>query len=365
MIWSFYIEMMSDTSELPLAHSKTTTMMYMTKYILESSMNSMEETKNTAQKNEIQRIKLKIKDLMFKQLDCKDFTPINPAEIRNYVYYGFSDNELRPSYWKILLNYYPSNKFKMEQFYRQARQSYNEILSEYDKKESVLHTIKIELERTLFSDTEKASIERILTAFSVTNPGIGYVQGMINLCHIFYYVLSTSKDVETSKFAEEDSFYLFNNLISEMSNLFVGEFDDQKQGIKSKIDEVFGIIKDRDPELYDMMEKKDLIKTMFPLRWILLLFSAEYSIEKTIWLWDKILSDSYRFELLSYCAAAVAILMRNSIFSEEYEGCMEILQNPSIISPELLFDIADIMRRNERDINDVIKERISGRRCKN
>lgn len=324
----------------------------------------MTDTNTTAtpQKNEFQRLKLKLRDLVYKQLDCEDFTPINPYEIRNYVYYGFSDDQLRPRYWKVFLNYYPHNKFKTEQFYKQARQSYNEILTKYDKQSNSIQTIKTELERTSFSDTEKASIERILTAFSITNPGIGYVQGMISLCHIFYYVLSRSEDIDISKFAEEDTFYLFNNLISEMSNLFVNEFDDQKQGIKSKIDDVFRIVETKDLPLYEMMKKKDLFKTMFPLRWILLLFSAEYPIEKVVWLWDKILSDSYRFELLSYCAAAVIILMRNVIFSEDYDECMAILQNPSVITPELIFDIADIMRRDERDINEVIKERIHNKK---
>lgn len=321
---------------------------------------------STTKRNEKMRVlKLKLADLIAKQLSLKDYVPINPSEIRNYIYYGFSDKSLRPGYWKILLNYYSPNKFKQEQFYRQARQTYNDIITKDDKKgdkaKNMVRVIRSELERTSFKNIERESIERILTVFSIVNPGIGYVQGMISLVYVFYFVLSNDEDVETAKFAEEDAFYLFNNLISEMSSLFIDEFDNQKLGIKDKINEVFDIIKRKDPELYEALAAKDLLRTMFPLKWVLLMFCSEYSIEQTIWLWDKILSDSYRFEILSYCAAAVIILMRQVILTETRDKCLALLQKPSIVKPELMFDIADIMRRDGRDINKIIEEKIKSK----
>ena len=50
--------------------------------------------------------------------------------------------------------------------------------------------------------------------------------------------------------------------------------------------------------------------------------------------------------------------MRDILIDSEFDECMCILQKPSIISVELLFDIADTMRRENRDINSIIKERI-------
>jgi hypothetical protein len=266
----------------------------------------------------------------------------------------------------VLLNYYTPNKFKLEQFYKQARQTYTDILDRTNKNspptvEKTIQIIDNELERTDFTNSEKGAIKKIILVFTVVNPSIGYVQGMINLVYVFYYVLSNSEDLENTKFAEEDAFYLFNNLVSEISNLFVDEFDDQKLGIKYKVNEVFEIIKIKDIELYNALAEKDLIKTMFPLRWILLLFSTEYPIDQTVWLWDKILSDSYRFEILSFCAAAAVILMRKIILAETYDKCLAILQKPSIINPELMFDIADTMRRENRDINEIIKERMKNK----
>lgn len=306
---------------------------------------------------EIKRIKLRLRDLISKQLDKEQYVPINQYEIRNYVYYGFSDKKLRPRYWKVFLDYYSINKFKTEQFYKQARQSYNDILKNGTVDEKTTTTLKIELNRTDLKPEHKEVIERILKVFIITNKGIGYVQGMINVINIFYYVLMEDDDLENTKFAEEDAFYLFNNLISEMSSLFLCEYDEQKNGIKYKVNEVFEIIKNKDPALYEIMHKKDLFRTMFPLKWILLLFSTEYEREDVIWLWDKIFSDSYRYELVLYCAASFIIMMRDVIMKEEYDKCMEVLQKPGIVSPETLFHMADLLRREEKNLNGLIKER--------
>lgn len=323
--------------------------------------------------HEKRKAKMRLHDLISRQLDPHDATPINMHEIRNYIYYGYSDHRMRPRYWKVLLNYFSPNKFKTEMFYKQARQSYHDILRKVDTKDQKVQafrkTISSELDRSALVNKSaltagsRDSIERILVAFSTINPCIGYVQGMINLVYVFYHVLSQDEDIEESKFAEEDAFYLFNSMVSEMSNLFVGELDDQRKGLKDKVGEIFRIVETKDPVLYEVLIRKELDRSMFPVRWILLLFSAEYSIDETIWLWDKILSDSYRFEMLLYCSAAVIILLRNVIIGESFEKCMLVLQKPSVVAPDLMFDIADIMRRDERDINAIIKERIKQAAC--
>lgn len=317
---------------------------------------------------ERKRIKMKLHDLISRQLDPHDATPINIHEIRNYIYYGYSDHRMRPRYWKVLLNYFSPNKFKTEMFYKQARQSYHDILGKVDSKDPKIlafrKTIGSELDRSalvnrdLLATASRDSIERILVAFSTINPCIGYVQGMINLAYVFYHVLSLDEEIEESKFAEEDAFYLFNSMVSEMSNLFVGELDDQRKGLKDRISEIFRIVKTKDPVLHEVLVRKELDRSMFPIRWILLLFSAEYDIDETAWLWDKILSDSYRFEMLLYCSAAVIILLRDIIINENFEKCMLVLQKPCLVAPGLMFDIADIMRRDEGDISVIIRERI-------
>ena len=317
---------------------------------------------NLAQKSpESFKFKSKLSKLIIKQLDHRDATPINIYEIRNYVYYGFNDSKLRPSYWKILLNYFPKNKFTSEYFYKQARKSYIDLSNQNSDKEQfkeIRKMIHLELVRNGFTGNEQEFFERILTIFCIVNPCVGYVQGMEQLLNIIYTVISTDEDMENQKFIEEDCFCLFYNLISELSNNFIQEKEKQNTGIKNKIFKIFDIIKEKDNELYNILKKKKLLDTLFPFRWVLMMFSMEYPTEKVICLWDKILSDAYRYEILLYCSAAAIVLMRDILIDSEFDECMCILQKPSIISVELLFDIADTMRRENRDINSIIKERI-------
>jgi Rab-GTPase-TBC domain len=318
----------------------------------------------------ISKPKYKLKTLISKQLDPTDSTPLNEYEIKNYIYFGFSDAKLRPKYWKILLKYYSNNKFKSETYYKKIRQSYSDIIkaneTSAEEKDEITKIIRLDLDRTmlLLKETKdtlahyRDPIERILLTFSATNTCVGYVQGMINVVMPILHVMHTSEDIEDVKFAEEDTFFLFTNLMAEISENFIRQFDEEPIGIKKKIADVFDIIKDKDPELHKVICEKELDKAMFPFRWIMLLFSSEFKLEDVIWLWDRILSDSYRFEIVTYCCVAATLLMRNIIITEPFDKCMEVLQNPSIINVELMFDIADLLRREEIDVSKILKGEI-------
>lgn len=312
--------------------------------------------------------KLELKCLITKQLDSKDPTPMNIYELKNCIYYGFSDDYLRPKYWKILLNYYSPNIYCSETYYSKARKAYIQILKDADmeneQNKKLIAIIRSEIQRCnklfayLDGEVEKECIERIIFSFCIINSKIGYVQGMINLAHIFYKVLKEYSSVEDAKFAEEDAFYLFNNLISESAPLFIEECDNLKNGLLSKIDEVYEIIKIKDPLLHSVMVGKELDRALFPTRWILLLFSSEYDFEDTIWLWDKIFCDSYRFELLSYFCATIIILMKDVIMQESFEKCLVMLQKPYVISPKIVFEIADVLRREDSNIEKLLKKKL-------
>lgn len=322
----------------------------------------MQELGSIRNKDNIEenRIKEKLKELILKQIDHTNPAPLNVYEIRNYIYYGYNDPELRARYWKILLNYFPQNKFTTESFYKQARESYKKIVEEKFN-DPLYSDIKVqvtsELERSSLSKDEKSTFLRILVVFCILNPSLGYVQGMENLVRVLFHVISTDCDISSTVFAEEDTFCMFNNLVSENANNFIQEFDDQKNGVKETIKKMFYIIKEKDRKLYDVLSSKKITETIFPLRWILFMYSLEYPIEKVVWLWDKILSDAYRFELLTYLAAASVILMRDVLLKEEFENCMTVLQTPSVIPVEVLFDIADAMRREKKDAVQIISER--------
>ncbi|KAI5169624.1 TBC1 domain family member 13 [Pancytospora epiphaga] len=307
--------------------------------------------------------------LISKQLDFTDSSPLNIYELKNYIYFGFSNAKLRPKYWKVLLNYYSQNQFKSEQFYRMSRQSYHEMVKNQNSGENghedTLKAINMDLSRTLMLQEQQIKagvsyeepIRRILSLYAGTNKDIGYVQGMINIVLVIYHVLVQSEDVEDVKYAEEDCFFMFNNLMSEIGSNFSQLCDDMPCGVTSQMEGIYEIVKERDPVLYDVMVTKNIVGSGLGMRWVLLLFSGEFSIDSTIWLWDRLFSDSYRFEMLGYCGASAIILMRNIIIKASFEKCMETFQSISMVDEQVMFYIADVMRREKCNIVEVIEKK--------
>ncbi len=381
--------------------------------------------------------KMKLAELIEKELSPTDPTPLNSYEIKNYIYYGFSDDNIRHIYWKLLFNYYTDNLFKTELFYKRARKKYLELIKKIDWNDKhvkmINNLILTDLRRTSLLNTkdlsiDKESLRRILVLFSSKNSEIGYIQGMINLVIPIYYVLSGSKDLESLKYIEEDTYFMFQNFMNEYGKNFivknneeaVKSFDNKifenliektqiesleesnKDTIKDKksdkdsinqiieinlsnsrdkndlqiendlftdvisgseelqkrINTVLSIIKNRDSELFNTIIKKKIEVSCFIAKWILFMFSTEFPLEKLLWLWDRILSDSYRFEILEFCCASIFILLKNVIMTQEYSKCMEVIQNLSIIDVEVMFDISDVLRRNDSNTIKIIKKKL-------
>lgn len=299
--------------------------------------------------------KSKLAELIAKQLDPADPTPLNPYEIKNYIYFGFSERSLRPKYWRLLLNHFSPNQFKTELYFRKCRSSYNsmrENIQDSENTEDVDRQIKADLVRSaVLRSLEPAAseaINRILLLYATREPEMGYIQGMIQLVTPIYFVLSTSTHLEDVKYAEEDTFFMFRNLMGE-----IGENFGVQQGestVRKRIDRVLEIVSHKDPELHRMIMKKGLHESGLGIRWILLLFSGDFNMRQVLWLWDRLLSDAYRFEMVEYCSASVLILLRNILMTQEFDKCMEVLQDLSIIEVEVMFDIADVLRREQKEI---------------
>lgn len=311
----------------------------------------------------------KLHRIITKQIDPSDPTPLNRFELQNYAYFGFEDKNLRPRIWKILLFYYSENKFKTELFYKERRNSYKQFkiqaLACKEKDFGVDDVINDDVNRTFLFPEKKEEekfctfldskfvekkecqshrelVKEILLVFKVTNPAIEYVQGMNMLIIVIYYCFATAGDAET---VESDTFFCFLNLVSEIGDYFVERMDDKYGGIAQKLNRVIDIVKEFDIDLYNNMKGKKLTENIFHFRWIMLSFAQEYPVDDVIWLWDKFLADSTRYELVLYCAAAKILLLKKKILKSDFASCMDLLQNGTEVDVKSMFYKADEMRR--------------------
>ncbi|ADM11191.1 uncharacterized protein Eint_030470 [Encephalitozoon intestinalis ATCC 50506] len=318
--------------------------------------------------------------LIEKQVNPADSTPLDVHKVRKYCYYGFSDGFLRPKYWKIFLGYYSKNKFKTEMFLRNMRSSYGfyaeKMKEEFKGKEECYKVIENDVCRTFIrprtdhgsfeekrkycefldsvsensQESHRNIVERILKCYAMTNSSVRYVQGMNLVLIAIYYVLCRSEDSEDRKYCEEDTFFCFNSLMAEIGDNFIGDFDQCSGGIVHRMSTVMEIVKNADGELYEVMRKKGLTEGGFHMKWILLMFMPCFEIEDVVWLWDRLLSDVCRFEIVLYCCASAILLMKNMILREDFDVCMEIFQKPLDMGVETMFNVADHLRRKDYEI---------------
>ena len=203
---------------------------------------------------------------------------------------------------------------------------------------TLLDLIKIDVNRTfqkveLFRlDKIQIMLTNILFIFAKQNKGLGYRQGMSELCAVFLYVLYkeqvlkpafiTDNDAflfylfhSNNEFLEHDTYLMFNKFMSKgfmncfkysdeiYSNSFLSHLDSEQKRELTRSDIVnsndseikkrifllyYNIFPQIDKTLYKfMVEKVD--PEIFIFRWYLCAFTREFPINKVVHLWDLIL----------------------------------------------------------------------------
>ncbi|CAB3399689.1 unnamed protein product [Caenorhabditis bovis] len=181
-------------------------------------------------------------------------------------------------------------------------------------------------------------VERILFIYAKLNPGVQYVQGMNELVAPIYYVLATDSDEEWAAFAEADTFFCFQQLMSEVKDNFIKTLDDSVCGIESSMSNFHNLIMHFDNELYNhLIGRLDIKPQFYAFRWLSLLLSQEFPLPDVITLWDALFADSKRFTLLPYVCLAMMELQRNELLNGDFSLCVRTLQNYPVI------DIANLV----------------------
>ena len=273
-----------------------------------------------------------------------------PQEYRIFTWQIFLNilpyNE--PKEWKKITDDYRSNYYNDKSKYinnkihnfiicneEKGSEKYENVKKELLKQDcEILSLIKLDIIRTyqdieLFHDeTIKEILCNVLYIFSKKNPNPGYFQGMSDICSIILYVLYKDYTINSdfikndvgflfyilysdNHFIEADLYCLFSRLMSKDLYLFfnynnkrsflsaknLNEKLELTQSdiiscndniLKKRVFNIFYIeLKKLDEKLSKILIKEEELD-YFLSRWYLCLFCREFSIEKTIKLWDII-----------------------------------------------------------------------------
>ncbi|GAB2295695.1 hypothetical protein Dimus_029849 [Dionaea muscipula] len=281
---------------------------------------------------------------------------VNMRDVRRLVSMGVPDSSsIRPTLWKLLLGYLPSDRGSWPSELAKKRSQYrhfkdellmnpsevtkrleksspqnneskfgsrgllsrsevthgehplslgkSSIWNQFFQDNEIIEQIDRDVQRTHpdmpffsadspFANSNRESLRRILIVFAKLNPGIRYVQGMNEILAPLFYVFRNDSDEENAAHAEADTFFCFVELLSGFRDNFCQQLDNSVVGIRSTIAKLTQILREHDEELWRHLEVTCKIDPQFyAFRWITLLLTQEFAFSDTLHIWDTLLSD--------------------------------------------------------------------------
>jgi len=285
---------------------------------------------------------------------------------------------LRAMIWKTLIGYYPINdliKWKpitLEHFnkYRDIKKFYkdypNNITEEEDIK--ILTQIDKDLPRTRSEinfykeksnfnkdETNYDILRRILFFYSKRNTDVGYVQGLNEIVAIIYYIFSLDENIYIKPFVESDTFFCFEILMEEIKPVFMMHNVNYSQlFISMQIRHINDILKETEPDLFDYFGKINLVMDVFLMRWLMVLFTHEFTFEGSITFLDRIFTQKNKMKFICYISVAILVLNKKKLMKMEMEEIVfwaqefgSILKNNNI--DEIVKTAFDIKAGNKKN----------------
>ena len=254
---------------------------------------------------------------------------------------------LRALIWKTLIGFYPINdliKWKeitTEHFkkYLKLKKFYKDFPKNLKEEEDIktLTQIDKDLPRTrsdipFFQEKSKFNkdetnydiMRRILFFFAKRNSELGYIQGMNEIVAIIYYIFSLDENIYIKPFVESDTFFCFEILMQEIKPIFMMHNINYSQlFITMQIRQINDILKGYEPELLDYFNEKNLIMDVFLMRWLIVLFAQEFTLDSSILFWDRLLTQKNKMKFICYISVAILVLNKKKLMKMQME---EIIQ---------------------------------------
>ncbi|KAH3767500.1 TBC1 domain family member 13 [Pelomyxa schiedti] len=313
---------------------------------------------------------------LFEEAISPTLETLSLTRIRELAFQGIPDmSNLRPLYWKILLDFLPLDRSQWATTLFEKRKSYCSWRVEFDLEMKTLTELPSvsplapdklaideiikDITRTsphlqLFNFTSGETVhyhalKHILFIFAKLNPGIRYVQGMNAILAPLYYVCTSEAgkdDPEALLNAEADTFFCFSGLMAEVMDHFIKSMDSSSVGVHKTLGKLDALLEFHDYELWTTLESKGLTIELYTLRWILLLVSQEFELPDVLRLWDSFLADANRFDFMLYFCCAMIINVRDELLIGDFPSNMFLLQNYPPMELNTLLQQAAELRDN-------------------
>jgi hypothetical protein len=279
--------------------------------------------------------------------------------IREVSWAGIPDT-FRANVWRLFLDYEPVNSVIRAATLNHKRSDYFDCVERvFSESQRHLWTnsqrqtesqILRDLPRThlplLRNDRVQLLFERVLFVWSVRHPASGYVQGMNDLLHPFFFVflipycpdhsidelinfidlqfLSEEKLQEI----EADCFWCFSKLLDGLQDLYTKD----QPGLYKMLDLLANVVDRVDPKLGKWIHGEEIQYQEFAFRWMNCLLVREFPVSLVFRLWDMYLGNHAKIASthVYVCAAMMVALSPKLAGAPHAEFVMQI----QAINPE-------------------------------
>ncbi|CAH8448745.1 unnamed protein product [Heterobilharzia americana] len=130
------------------------------------------------------------------------------------------------------------------------------------------------------------------------------------------------------KYAEVDTFYCFNNLMTEIHPNFIRKLDNSHEaGLGGQMKILSDLLSRFDSHLSKHFSQIELVPEHFAFRWLSLLLAREFMLPDVLLLWDTLFSDPHRFNLLPYVCCSMLIGVRDQLLKADFPVAVQLVQN--------------------------------------
>ena len=286
---------------------------------------------------------------------------------------------LRPLIWKSLIGFYPlNNLIQWKEETINKNKLYDDIIKKYDyypnkiqeeKDINLIAQINKDLPRTRFDcpfyskePKNYDTLRRILFFYAKEHQDINYVQGMNEIIAIIFYIFSKDDNpFYTKNYMESDSYYTFGKLMDEIKDIFKMENIEYSQlYIKEIIDEIKKILKKVDYKLSNYFDEIGLEIDNFVMRWILVLFAQEFTIDVAVNFWDRLFTQKNKIKFICYISAAIIEKNNDIIMKLDASEIMEWAQELQNKMNEIdISNIVQLALKIQKKYNKYEKNNIS------
>ena len=286
---------------------------------------------------------------------------------------------MRPLIWKALIGFYPLNdlsKWKDETINNNKIYE-NDIIKKYDyypnkitqeKDINLINQINKDLPRTRFdcpfymNDPKNYdTLRRILFFYAKEHQDVNYIQGMNEIIAIIFYIFSKDDNPFNKNYIESDSYFTFERLLDQIKDIFkMDNIDYSQLYVKEQIEEIKNILKKVDSELMNYFQQIELELDNIVMRWLLVLFAQEFTIDVAVNFWDRLFTQKNKIKFICYISAAIIKRNKDKIMKLDAGGIMEWAQELQNKMNEIdISDIVQLALKIQKKYNKYEKNNIS------